>query len=75
MGDGMLSEPSWLWPIPCRCLFTTYWRDGSVYREMGGNYFDEGDRQATLRRSVRRMDRPGFKITRETALAEARVFS
>ena len=75
MGDGVLSEPCWLWPIPCWCLFTTYWRDGTVYREIGGNYFDEGDPQATLRRSVRRIDRLGFKVRLETALAQARVFS
>ena len=34
LADGLLSDPSWLWPIPSWCLFTTYWRDGTVYREM-----------------------------------------
>jgi transposase len=42
-------------------------RDGTVYRELGGNYFDERDRDATARRSVRRLERLGFKVTLEVA--------
>jgi transposase len=40
-------------------------REGTSYRELGGNYFDERDRDATARRSVRRLERLGFKVTLE----------
>ena len=42
-------------------------RDGATYQELGGNYFDERDREATLRRSVRRLERLGYKVTVEAA--------
>ena len=42
-------------------------RDGATYQELGGNYFDERDREATLRRSVRRLERLGYKVTIEAA--------
>jgi transposase len=42
-------------------------RDGTTYEELGGNYFDERDRRATLRRSVQRIERLGFKVTVEAA--------
>jgi hypothetical protein len=42
-------------------------RDGVTYQELGGNYFDERDREATLRRSVRRLERLGYKVTIEAA--------
>ena len=42
-------------------------REGTSYRELGGNYFDERDREATTRRSVRRLERLGFKVTLEVA--------
>ncbi|HZS86068.1 MAG TPA: IS110 family transposase [Chloroflexota bacterium] len=42
-------------------------RDSTAYRELGGNYFDERDREATARRSVRRLERLGFKVTLEVA--------
>jgi transposase len=38
-------------------------RDGTAYRELGGNYFDERDRQATVRRAVRRLERLGYQVT------------
>jgi hypothetical protein len=40
-------------------------RDGVEYRELGENYFDERERQATLRRSVRRLARLGYHVTVE----------
>jgi transposase len=42
-------------------------RDGSTYEDLGSNYFDERDRRATLRRSVQRLERLGYKVTIETA--------
>jgi transposase len=42
-------------------------KQGTVYRELGGNYFDERDRQATTRRAVRRLERLGYKVTIEAA--------
>ena len=37
------------------------------YVDLGANYFDERDQQATLRRAVRRIERLGFKVTVEAA--------
>jgi hypothetical protein len=42
-------------------------RDGSTYEDLGSNYFDERDRRATLRRSVQRLERLGYKVTIEAA--------
>jgi transposase len=42
-------------------------RDGTTYYELGGNYFDERDREATVRRSVRRIERLGYKVTLDVA--------
>ncbi len=42
-------------------------RDGTSYRELGANYFDERDREAVKRRAVQRLERLGFKVTLETA--------
>jgi transposase len=38
-------------------------RDGTTYEDLGSNYFDERDRRATLRRSVQRLERLGYKVT------------
>jgi transposase len=35
--------------------------------DLGANYFDEHDRQATLRRAIRRIERLGLKVTLEAA--------
>ena len=40
-------------------------RDGTVYQELGGNYFDERQREATVHRSVRRIECLGYKATLE----------
>jgi transposase len=37
------------------------------YQDLGPGYFDQRDRQAVLRRSVRRIERLGFKVTLEAA--------
>jgi transposase len=42
-------------------------RTGTAYRELGGNHFDERDRQGTVRRAVRRIQRLGYTVTLEVA--------
>jgi transposase len=42
-------------------------RDGTPYRELGPNYFDERDRETVKRRTVQRLERLGFKVTLEPA--------
>jgi transposase len=42
-------------------------RRGTTYQELGGNYFDERDRQRILRRSVRSLEGLGYKVTVEAA--------
>jgi transposase len=37
------------------------------YQDLGGNYFDERERSAIARQSVRRLEHLGFKVTLETA--------
>jgi transposase len=40
----------------------TMLRNGTTYRDLGDNYFDERNQQATLRRSVHRIERLGYKV-------------
>ena len=40
-------------------------RDDQDYRELGGNYFDELDRQAVQKRLVRRLERLGYEVRLE----------
>lgn len=42
-------------------------RRGTTYQDLGSNYFDARDRQAAVRRSVRRIERLGYKVTLEAA--------
>lgn len=42
-------------------------RDGAIYEELGGNYFDERDRRAVERRAVGRLEALGYKVTLESA--------
>lgn len=42
-------------------------RRGTVYQELGANYFDERDRQAAVRRAVHRIERLGYKVAMEAA--------
>lgn len=41
--------------------------EDTVYRELGGNYFDERQREATVRRSVKRIERLGYTVTLKAA--------
>jgi transposase len=45
-------------------LVIVYWllRNGVEYRELGGNYFDERNRAATVRRAVRRIESLGYQV-------------
>jgi transposase len=40
---------------------------GTSYQDLGGNYFDERNSRAAVRRSVRRIERLGYKVTLEAA--------
>ncbi|MDP4027558.1 MAG: IS110 family transposase [Gallionella sp.] len=40
---------------------------GTTYNDLGGNYFDERDRQAATRRAVRRLQALGYTVTLEAA--------
>jgi len=42
-------------------------RRGTAYQDLGDNYFDERDRQRTLQRSVRRIERLDYAVTLEAA--------
>jgi transposase len=42
-------------------------RDGTVYEDLGQNYFDERDKEAVIRREVRRLEKLGCKVTVERA--------
>jgi transposase len=38
-----------------------------TYLELGGNYFDEREREATAKRLTRRLERLGYKVTKRVA--------
>ncbi len=42
-------------------------KDGSEYRDLGGDYFDQRDKGYTLLRSVRRIERLGYEVTLRAA--------
>jgi hypothetical protein len=42
-------------------------RHGATYQDLGDSYFDKRDHQGTLRRSVRRLEGLGYKVTPEAA--------
>ena len=42
-------------------------KDGTVYQDLGPNYFDERAREATLRRTVHRLERLGYKVSLQAA--------
>ena len=50
-------------------LVIVYWllRNGVEYRELGGNYFDERNRAATVRRAVRRIESLGYQVELQPA--------
>ena len=51
------------------CVQTIYHiiRDGTTYEDLGSNYFDERERDQTIRRTVHRLERLGCKVTVEAA--------
>jgi transposase len=42
-------------------------KEGTVYEDLGQNYFDERDKEAVIRREVRRLEKLGCKVTVERA--------
>ena len=44
-------------------------RTGRTYEDLGGNYFDERDRERTARRQIARLERLGYRVTVETVPA------
>jgi transposase len=42
-------------------------RDGTHYQDLGPNYFDQRSREATLRRSMHRLQQLGYRVTVEAA--------
>lgn len=42
-------------------------KDGTEYADLGQNYFDERDKEAVIRREVRRLEKLGCKVTVEPA--------
>ena len=42
-------------------------RDGTVYADLGDNYFDERNRAATVHRAVQRIERLGYQVTIQAA--------
>jgi transposase len=38
-------------------------RDGTVYQDLGPNYFDQRSKEATTRRAVKRLERLGYAVT------------
>lgn len=40
---------------------------GTTHSDLGANYFDERDRQATIRRAIRRLQSLGYRVTLEAA--------
>jgi transposase len=50
-------------------LITSYYllKRRTTHQDLGANYFDEHDRQAVVRRSVRRIEQLGYRVTVEAA--------
>lgn len=50
-------------------LVTIYYmlRDGTSYRDLGGDYFDERNREIVVRNAVRRLGRLGYNVTLQAA--------
>jgi transposase len=42
-------------------------KDGTVYQDLGTNYFDERAKEVTVQRTVKRLERLGYKVTVEAA--------
>lgn len=54
-------------------LVTAYYmlRNGTPYQDLGEAYFDERDKQATVRRTVQRLERLGYRVTLESGSSVA----
>ena len=37
-------------------------KDGTTYKELGGNYFDERDKEAIARRLASRLEKLGYEV-------------
>jgi transposase len=48
-------------------IIHTLLRKGTAYQDMGELYFDERDRQNTVRRAIRRIEALGFKVSLQAA--------
>ena len=48
-------------------------RDQKVYNELGGNYFDERNRQAIEKRLVRRLEKLGYEVSVKPDVSAAYV--
>jgi len=44
-------------------------KEGTIYTDLGGDYFDRRDRQAVERRLVRRLEGLGYKVSLEPTAA------
>ena len=44
-------------------------KDGTHYQDLGPEHFDRIDREAVVRRSVRRLERLGYQVTVERLAA------
>ena len=42
-------------------------KHGTIYQDLGGNYFDERDRYQSIRRAVQHIERLGYRVTLEAA--------
>lgn len=46
-------------------------KDGTVYRDMGSDYFDRLDREAVVKRSVRRLENLGYQVRLQESVGAA----
>ena len=44
-------------------------KDGGVYRELGGGYFDEIKKEEVIRRAVKRIEALGYSVTTQPLTA------
>jgi transposase len=44
---------------------------GTVYQDLGANYFDERDKQAVVRREIRRLEALGYRVSVEPSTPPA----
>ena len=44
---------------------------GTVYQDLGANYFDARDKQAVVRREIRRLEALGYRVSVEPTTPQA----